>query len=132
MTDRIAPKQLREHVGRDVEVTFRGKIDPSGITYGPELRFASNCLALDYGEITLLPMPVPGEPHHIGAVVSVTVPNVSYPTYYVRRFTRTDKDAAAPWMDLRSLDEMDWHSVVHGYGTPVDVQVLSEGVKTND
>lgn len=131
MSERLEADQLKDHVGREVDVTFRGRvlldmtgdlfIDATAVAIGQSvIRTATS--------VTLVPLPVPDEPERIGSVVSVVVPNVSYPTYYVRRFTRTDKDDCAPWMDLRSLDEHDWHSVVHGYGTPVEVTVVSEGV----
>lgn len=131
MSERLEADQLKDHVGREVDVTFRGRvlldmtgdlfIDATAVAIGQSvIRTATS--------VTLVPLPVPDEPERIGSVVSVVVPNVSYPTYYARRFTRTDKDDCAPWMDLRSLDEHDWHSVVHGYGTPVEVTVVSEGV----
>ena len=133
MSEQITPDQLGDHVGREVEVTMRGRIvdtaSPCIVNAAAGGNWYPSALRAMDTTITLLPAPVPDEPTGLGAVVEVVIPNVSYPTHYVRRYPRTDVDDCAPWMDLRSLDEHDWHSVVHGYGTTVEITVIHPGVE---
>lgn len=128
MSEQITPDQLGEHLGREVEMTMRGRIvDAASPCIVAVLRQSS--LRENGATITLLPAPVPDEPTGLGAVVEVVIPDVSYPTHYVRRCEQTENDDAAPWVNLTSLVDNDWRGVVHGYGTPVEVTVIHPGVE---
>ena len=128
MSEQITPDQLGEHLGREVEMTMRGRIvDAASPCIVSVLRQSS--LRENGATITLLPAPVPDEPTGLGAVVEVVIPDVSYPTHYVRRCEQTENDDAAPWVNLTSLVDNDWRGVVHGYGTPVEVTVIHPGVE---
>ena len=131
MSEQITPHQLGDHVGREVEVTFKGTIrhGGAGITLSDGSWWPPDFLRSESSTITLLPRPVPDEPTGLGAVVEVVIPDVSYPTHYVRRCEQTENDDAAPWVNLTSLVDNDWRGVVHGYGTPVEVTVIHPGVE---
>ena len=133
MSEQITPDQLGEHLGREVEMTMRGRIvdaaSPCIVNAAAGGNWYPSTLRAMEITITLLPAPVPDEPTGLGAVVEVVIPDVSYPTHYVRRCEQTENDDAAPWVNLTSLVDNDWRGVVHGYGTPVEVTVIHPGVE---
>ena len=129
MSEQITPDQLGEHVGREVEVTLRGTIDEMAHVLSGAVGISDYFIKEANATITLIPAPVPDEPTGLGAVVEVVIPDVSYPTHYVRRCEQTENDDAAPWVNLTSLVDNDWRGVVHGYGTPVEVTVIHPGVE---
>ena len=100
MSTQITPDQLGEHVGREVEVTMRGKIlDNRGIAFRGGWMWVGDTLASADAKITLLPAPVPDEPTGLGAVVRVDESSGESSI-----ITRTNNAAGYPWYS----DEHGW------------------------
>jgi len=126
MSERIAVGKLQDNVGREVEVTFRGKIvrdtrvyvDTPGLTLEARHLWASE-------RITLIPFALPPEPQGLGAIVTVTTFTESTPITFVR-VPQAGGSRPRPWLYGESDTRYTWDAITAWEG--VQITVLSEGV----
>lgn len=103
MSEQITPHQLGDHVGREVEMTMRGRIvdaaSPCIVNAAAGGNWYPSTLRAMDTTITLLPPPVPDEPTGLGAVVRVDESSGESSI-----ITRTNNAAGYPWYS----DEHGW------------------------
>ena len=118
MSEQITPHQLGEHVGREVEMTMRGRIvdaaSPCIVNAAAGGNWYPSTLRAVKATITLLPPPVPDEPPAGAVVRKVATGEVGY---------RDDSDSQ-PWFvseaDGRYVGSFDWEIWIDP-GDPIQI-----------